>query len=55
MKKTNIPKINLRKAILVMEWVEGLQKLLLQFKMRAYDKTEIKIEIFRKLIPLINV
>ena len=35
-----------------MEWVEGLQKLFLEFKVRAYFKTEIKIEIFRRLIPL---
>ena len=30
-----------------MEWVEGLQKLLLESKMRAYLR-----EIFRRLIPL---
>ena len=35
-----------------MEWVEGLQKLLLESKMPAYFKIEIKIEIFRRLIPL---
>ena len=44
MQKTNIPEINLHKAILVMEWVEGFQKLLPEFKMRAYCKIEIKIE-----------
>ena len=35
-----------------MEWVEGLQKLLLGSKIRAHLKIEIKIEIFRRLIPL---
>ena len=31
-----------------MEWVEGLQKLLLESKMRAYFQIEIKIENFRR-------
>ena len=35
-----------------MEWMGDLQKLLLEFNMRAYFEIEIKIEIFRRLIPL---
>ena len=35
-----------------MEWVEGLQNLLLESKMRPYFKIEIKIETFGRLIPL---
>ena len=35
-----------------MEWMGDLQKLLLEFNMREYFEIEIKIEIFRRLIPL---